>query len=84
MRKLVVFKAAWCGPCKMLTPVLKELKDSGYNIEIIDVDENAKLAEENNIKSVPTLDFFEGDKKYRRALGYQPKEKILAYLKEQA
>ena len=39
MRKLMAFKAAWCGPCKMLTPVLKELQTEGYDIEMIDVDE---------------------------------------------
>jgi thioredoxin 1 len=38
MRKLVAFKAAWCGPCKMLTPILKQLQEEGYDIEIVDVD----------------------------------------------
>jgi thioredoxin 1 len=82
MRKLVAFKAAWCGPCKMLTPILKELQKEGYDIEMIDVDEQTDIAEENQVKSIPTLDFFEDGKKYRRALGYQPKEKLIEYFTE--
>ena len=84
MRKLVAFKAAWCGPCKMLTPILKELQAEGYDIEMIDVDENTKMAEENNVLSIPTLDFFEDGKKYRRVLGYQDKGKLIAYFTEKA
>jgi thioredoxin 1 len=82
MRKVVAFKAAWCGPCKMLSPILKELQTEGYDIEIIDVDDNVERAEENNVLSIPTLDFLEDGVKYRRVLGYQPKEKLLEYFNE--
>jgi thioredoxin 1 len=82
MRKLVAFKAAWCGPCKMLTPILKELQAEGYNIEMIDVDENTEMADANNVKSIPTLDFFDGELKYRRVLGLQQKGKIIEYFTE--
>jgi len=82
MRKLIAFKAAWCGPCKMLTPILKELQAEGYNIEMVDVDENTQMAEDNNVKSIPTLDFFNDETKYRRVLGLQPKGKIIEYFTE--
>jgi thioredoxin 1 len=82
MRKLIAFKAAWCGPCKMMTPILKELIAEGYDIEMIDVDEESEKAEVNNVMSIPTLDFIEDGKKYRRVLGYQPKEKVIEYFKE--
>jgi thioredoxin 1 len=82
MRKLIAFKAAWCGPCKMLTPILKQLQTEGYDIEMIDVDEETAKAEENNVLSIPTLDFFEDGVKYRRVLGYQPKDEILKYFNE--
>ena len=82
MRKLIAFKAAWCGPCKLLTPILKQLQEEGYDIEMIDVDEETAKAEANNVLSIPTLDFFEDDKKYRRVLGYQPKDKIIEYFTE--
>lgn len=84
MRKLVAFKAAWCGPCKMLTPILKDLQKEGYDIEMIDVDENTKMAEENNVLSIPTLDFFEDGKKYRRVLGFQDKGKLIQFFTEKA
>lgn len=82
MRKLIAFKAAWCGPCKMLTPILKELQAEGYNIEMVDVDEQTDRADANNVKSIPTLDFFDGDRKYRRVLGLQKKEQLIAYFTE--
>jgi thioredoxin 1 len=84
MRKLIAFKAAWCAPCKMLTPILKELQSEGYDIEMIDVDENAEIAGENGVKSIPTLDFFEDGRKYRRALGFQNKEQLIEYFTESA
>jgi thioredoxin 1 len=82
MRKIVAFKAAWCGPCKMLTPILKQLQTEGYDIEMVDVDEQTAKAEENNVLSIPTLDFFQDGVKYRRVLGYQSKDKILEYFNE--
>lgn len=84
MRKLVAFKAAWCAPCKMLTPVLKDLQAEGYDIEMIDVDENTELADENGVKTIPTLDFFEDGKKYRRALGFKTKDELIKFFTEKA
>jgi thioredoxin 1 len=82
MRKLVAFKASWCGPCKMLTPILKELQSEGFNIEMIDVDEETNRAEENQVLSIPTLDFYEDDKRYLRTVGFKTKEQLLEYFKE--
>jgi thioredoxin 1 len=82
MRKLVAFKASWCGPCKMLTPILKELQSEGFNIEMIDVDEETNRAEENQVLSIPTLDFYEDDKRYLRTVGFKTKEQLLKYFKE--
>jgi thioredoxin 1 len=81
MTKLVAFKAAWCGPCKMLTPILKQLQEEGYDIEMVDVDENTERAEENNVLSIPTLDFYEGDKRYRREVGFKTKQQLIDYFK---
>jgi thioredoxin-like negative regulator of GroEL len=66
----------------MLTPILKQLQTEGYDIEMVDVDENTKLAEANNVLSIPTLDFFEDGKKYRRVLGFQDKGKLIQLFTE--
>ena len=84
MRKLIAFKAAWCGPCKMLTPILKQMQEEGYNIEMVDVDEQPEVASENSVKNIPTLDFFDGDIRYRRALGFQNKEQLIEYFTEKS
>ncbi len=68
---LVDFFATWCGPCKMMHPVLEQLKDDlGESIRIIklDVDKNENLSTQYNIQSVPTLMLFKnGDVVWRQS-----------------
>jgi len=62
---LVDFSAEWCGPCKMMAPVLEQLKDKmadKVRILKIDVDSNRELASKYNIRSVPTLMLFQEGK----------------------
>jgi thioredoxin 1 len=62
---LVDFSAEWCGPCKMMAPVLDQLKDKmddKLRILKIDVDNNRELASKYNIRSVPTLMLFQDGK----------------------
>jgi thioredoxin 1 len=70
------FFATWCGPCKMLLPVIDDLsKDLGDKVEIIkiDVDKFPELAEANNIMSVPSLLFFKDGKLEEMTKGFKPK-----------
>lgn len=72
---LADFFATWCGPCKMMTPVLEELEDElkdVVTIAKIDVDEESDLASEYRISSIPTLVLFKNGKPVDSAIGYRP------------
>jgi thioredoxin 1 len=73
---LVDFSAAWCGPCKTLSPVIDELaKEYAGVVKVgtVDIDESGELAGTYSIMSVPTVLFFKGGKKVDSVLGAQPK-----------
>mgnify|MGYP001030935771 FL=1 len=66
---LVDFYAEWCGPCKMLIPVLERLGDS-FEIVKVDVDKHFDLAKEYGIMSVPTLIIFKNGKVVKQMIGF--------------
>ena len=72
---LVDFYAEWCGPCKMLTPVLENLEDK-INVIKVDIDKFEKLAFEYRIMSVPTLVFFKDGKKVREEVGFTDEDEL--------
>ncbi len=77
---LVDFWAAWCGPCKMIAPVLEEIareKDGALKIVKLDVDENPETAQKYGVMSIPTLLVFKGGREVNRLIGYMPKNQIL-------
>jgi len=55
MKKLLYFSAEWCGPCKMVGPVMEELKAEGYNVQKIDVDSNQELSQQFAVRNIPTV-----------------------------
>tara|TARA_Y100001938_G_C7978654_1_gene373175 strand:- start:367 stop:645 length:279 start_codon:yes stop_codon:yes gene_type:complete len=57
VNKLKYFTASWCGPCKVFKPVINDLKEEGYNIDIIDIDSNMSLTSDYEVMSVPHLVF---------------------------
>ena len=80
---LVDFTAVWCGPCKMLDPIVKELADEwAGKIKVIklDVDHNANLAMQYQVMGVPTLMLFHSGEVKERITGFQPKKRIVAKL----
>ena len=76
---LLDFFANWCGPCKMLAPILEEIaaENDDFKIGKINVDEEGELSRKFGITSIPTLIVIEGGKEVRRSLGYKPKEDVL-------
>ena len=81
---LLDFFATWCGPCKMLSPVLEELDREGVPFQIVkvDTDEAVDLAIEYGVQAIPTLLFFSEGKVVNRTMGYQRKDQILAFCKK--
>ncbi len=76
---LIDFFATWCGPCKMLGPVLEELASEKSEIKFIkiDVDEHEDLARQYGVMSVPTLLFFKDGNLVGNSVGFLPKEVLI-------
>lgn len=81
---LVDFWATWCGPCKMIAPIVKEIADE-YDGKIlvgkVNVDEEPDLTMQYNVSSIPTLMVFKVGQLVNRAVGYREKDEILKMLK---
>lgn len=76
---IVDFYASWCGPCKMMAPVLESIKskyEDSIKIIKIDIDENREVASKYSIMSVPTLMFFVNGELVRKEIGFMPQEKL--------
>ena len=80
---LVDFWAAWCGPCKMIGPVIEEIADEHPEIKVckINVDEEGELSIKYGVMSIPTLMIFKNGEAVQTAIGYRPKEEIEELLK---
>ncbi|MGE6354877.1 thioredoxin [Flavobacterium sp. NPDC079362] len=84
---LIDFYAIWCGPCQMLSPVLKQVKDNlGERISIIkiDVDKNQDIAASYQIKGVPTMMLFQNGKQLWRQSGVLSKDEIIRIIIEKS
>lgn len=80
---LVDFWAEWCGPCKMIAPVLDEIAtemDGQLVIGKLDIDENQDTAMAFGVMSIPTLLLFKGGEPVERIVGYQPKPQLVSRL----
>jgi len=81
---LVDFWAEWCGPCKMISPVLEEIAGTQDKIAIVklNVDENPVTGANERIMSLPTLNIYQGGRVVKQIVGARPKAAILADLAE--
>lgn len=80
---LVDFYANWCGPCKMLSPVLEELSAEHPNVQFIkvNVDEEPELAQSYGVMSIPALFAVKDGEVKKSAVGFQPKAMLEALIK---
>ncbi|MCL6599782.1 MAG: thioredoxin [Alicyclobacillus macrosporangiidus] len=80
---LVDFWAAWCGPCRMMAPVLEELSDEAGDrlvVAKLNVDENPRTAGAYGIMSIPTMILFRNGRPLKQLVGYMPKGQLVSQL----
>ncbi|MGB9373133.1 MAG: thioredoxin [Jiangellales bacterium] len=80
---VVDFWAEWCGPCRMVSPILEEISNEHgdkINVVKLNVDENPQIAASYRITSIPTLNVYSGGQVVKQIIGAKPKKAILADL----
>jgi thioredoxin 1 len=82
---LVDFWADWCGPCRIVAPVLEDISNQyadKFKVAKVDVDENPELASDYGIRSIPTMILFKDGKQAGNIIGALPKEAIINFVNE--
>tara|TARA_B100000287_G_scaffold322678_1_gene306602 strand:- start:407 stop:673 length:267 start_codon:yes stop_codon:yes gene_type:complete len=80
-KRLVCYSAVWCGPCKMFKPILRELTNEGYDVQVVDIDQNPHIAQANKIFGVPTSVVYDKEnREIERLQGVRTKEDLVRIL----
>lgn len=79
---IIDFYADWCGPCKMMSPIINSIAEENNNIKVgkLNVDEAQSIAIKYNVMSIPTIIIFKNGREYKRFVGVTNKENILNVL----
>ena len=81
---VVDMNATWCGPCRMLKPVLEKLEGEITDVEFfgVDVDDNPEFAEEYQVSSIPCVILFKDGKEVARSVGFKPFEQMKNFVNQ--
>ena len=81
---LVDFFAKWCGPCRMISPIVEELSNEIYYVSFckVDVDESGEIANTFGVLSIPTLLLFKEGKLISKKVGFQSKDELTSWINE--
>ena len=81
---LVDFWASWCGPCRMVSPIVDEIAEETDSVKVckLNVDEQQSIAERYGVMSIPTLILFKNGEPVKTSVGARPKSEILAFINE--
>ena len=77
--RVIRFTAEWCGPCKQLSSILRDI-DITIPIDVIDIDEESDIASEFGIRSIPTLVMLDGNIEVKRKVGLMDKKELTQWL----
>ncbi len=77
MKTAKYFSATWCGPCKVFKPIMEEISSEGHSVQFIDIDQQEDLAQQYNVRSVPTIVIIESGLEVNRFVGVQSKQTIM-------
>ena len=76
MKQYLYFSAPWCGPCRMLGPIMERVNNT-IPVQKVNVDENSELAMEYNVRNVPTVVLLENGQEVKRLIGMNPEARYL-------
>ena len=80
MKTVKYFSATWCGPCQTFKPIMSEIANEGHSVQFIDIDQQGDLAQQYNVRSVPTVVIEQNGSEVNRLIGATTKKVILENL----
>ena len=76
MKQYLYFSAPWCGPCRMLGPVMERVNNT-IPVQKVNVDENSEMAQQYNVRNIPTVVLLENGQEVKRIIGAKPEAEYL-------
>ena len=80
MKSIKYFTATWCGPCQRFKPIMQEVANEGHSVQFIDIDSEKDVAQQYNVRSVPTVVIEQNGSEVNRLIGATTKRVILENL----